>query len=98
MDIIRKVSVIFIFVALLSFVGISADAEHNAKININTANIEEWVSLQGIGEKKAESIVEHREKIGSFATIDDLKTVKGVGDKIFNKIKHLIVVEWFPIF
>ena len=93
MDVIRKVSVILIFVALLSFVGGSADAEHNAKININTANIEKLMSLKGIGEKKAESIVEYREKIGSFTTIDELKGVKGVGDKIFNKIKHLIVVE-----
>ena len=93
MDVIRRVSVTLIFVALVSFVGGIADAEHNAKININTATIEELMSLKGIGEKKAESIVEHREKFGSFATIDDLKGVKGVGDKIFNKIKDLIAVE-----
>ncbi len=93
MDVIRKVSVILIFVALVSFVGGFADAEHNAKVNINTATIEELMSLKGIGEKKAESIVEHREKIGSFTTIEDLKGVKGVGDKIFNTIKHLIAVE-----
>ena len=93
MDVIRKVSVILIFVALISFVGEYADAEHNTKININTATIEELMSLNGIGEKKAESIVEHREKFGSFSTIEDLKGVKGVGDKIFNKIKDQIVVE-----
>ncbi len=93
MDVIRKVSVILIFVALVSFVGGFADAEHKTKININTATIDELMSLKGIGEKKAESIVEHREKIGSFTTIDDLKGVKGVGDKIFNKIKDLIAVE-----
>ncbi len=93
MEIIRKVSVILIFVALVSFVGGFANAEHNAKVNINTATVEELMSLKGIGEKKAESIVEHREEFGSFATIDDLKGVKGVGDKIFNKIKDQIVVE-----
>ena len=93
MDVIRKVSVILIFVALVSFVGGFADAEDNAKININTATIEELMSLQGIGEKKAESIVEYREKFGSFTTIEDLKGVKGVGDKIFSKIKDQIVVE-----
>ncbi len=93
MDVIRKVSVILIFVALVSFVGGFADAEHNAKVNINTASVEQLTALQGIGEKKAESIIEHREKFGSFATIEDLKSVKGVGDKIFSKIKDLIATE-----
>jgi competence protein ComEA len=93
MDVIRKVSIILIFVALVSFVGGFADAEDNAKININTATIEELMSLKGIGEKKAESIVEHREKFGSFTTIEDLKGVNGVGDKIFSIIKDQIVTE-----
>ena len=93
MDVIRKVSVILIFVVLVSFVSSFADAEHNSKVNINTATVQELMSLKGIGEKKARSIAEHREKIGSFATIEDLKDVKGIGGKIFNKIKDLIVVE-----
>ena len=93
MDVIRKVCFVFMLVALVSYVGGLAGAEDNAKININTATIEELASLQGIGKKKAKSIVEHREKAGSFATIEDLKDVKGVGDKIFNKIKDQIAVE-----
>ncbi len=93
MDVIRKVSVALIFVALVSFVGSFADAAHSAKVNINTATVEELKSLKGIGERKAESIVEHREKIGSFATIDELKGVKGIGNKIFRKIKDHIAIE-----
>jgi competence protein ComEA len=93
MDVIRKVCFVFVLVALVSFVGGLAGAEDSAKININTATMEELTSLQGIGEKKAESIVEHREKAGSFATIEDLKDVNGVGDKIFDKIKDQITVE-----
>ncbi len=93
MDVIRKVSIVLLFVALASFVGGFADAEHNAKVNINTATIEELMSLKGIGKKKAESIVEHREKNGPFAAIEDLKGVNGVGEKIFSKIEHLISIE-----
>ncbi len=93
MDVIRKVAVILIFAALVSFVSNLADAEHSAKVNINTATVEELMSLKGIGEKKAESIVEHREEIGSFATIDELRGVKGIGDKIFSKIKDHIAIE-----
>ncbi len=93
MDVIRKVAVILIFAALVSFVSNLADAEHSAKVNINTATVEELMSLKGIGEKKAESIVEHREETGSFATIDELKGVKGIGDKIFSKIKDHIAIE-----
>ena len=93
MEVIRKVAVILIFVALVTFVSNLADAEHSAKVNINTATVEELMSLNGIGEKKAESIVEYREEIGSFVTIDELKGVKGIGDKIFNKIKDHIAIE-----
>ncbi len=93
MDVIRRVSVVLVFVALVSFVGSFADAEHNAKVNINTATVEELMSLKGIGETKAESIVGHREKFGSFAAIDDLKGVKGIGDKIFSKIREQITIE-----
>jgi competence protein ComEA len=93
MEVIRRVAVILIFAVLVTFVSNLADAEHSAKVNINTATVEELMSLKGIGEKKAESIVEYREEIGSFATIDELKGVKGIGDKVFNKIKNRIAIE-----
>ncbi|MEK6765500.1 MAG: ComEA family DNA-binding protein [Planctomycetota bacterium] len=89
----RKVYFVFILVALVAFIGGLSGAEEKAKTNINTATIEELASLQGIGEKKAESIVEHRGKVGPFTTIEDLKDVKGIGDKIFDKIKDQIAVE-----
>ena len=92
MDVIRKVAVILVFAVLISSVSNFADAEHSAKVNINTATVEELMSLKGIGEKKAESIVEYREEIGSFVSIDELKGVKGIGDKIFSKIKDHIVI------
>ncbi|MCP4253423.1 MAG: helix-hairpin-helix domain-containing protein [Candidatus Scalindua sp.] len=93
MDVIRKVAVILVFAALVSFVSNLADAEHSAKVNINTATVKELKSLKGIGKKKAKSIVKYREEFGSFASIDDLKGVKGIGDKVFNKIRDHIAIE-----
>ncbi len=67
--------------------------EANVKVNINTATAEELSTLEGIGEMKAESIIEYRNNHGHFTKVEDLKNVKGIGDKIFEKIKDQITVE-----
>ncbi|GLI34466.1 ComEA family DNA-binding protein [Desulforhabdus amnigena] len=64
-----------------------------AKVNINTANAAELEKLPGIGPKIAEQIVQHRDANGPFKTVEDLKSVKGVGDKKFEAIKAKIAVE-----
>lgn len=62
-------------------------------INLNTAGIDELVSLPGIGESTAEKIIEYRNKKGKFKKIQDLMKVKGIGEKKFEKIKEYIVTE-----
>ncbi len=64
----------------------------DSKININTATKEELVTLNGIGDSKAEAIIEYRKKNGNFNSIDDIKNVSGFGDSIFAKIKDSITV------
>jgi competence protein ComEA len=58
-----------------------------AKININTADAEQLATLPGIGQVKAEAIIKYREDKGKFKNINDLKEVKGIGDKLIEKIK-----------
>lgn len=60
------------------------------KISINTASIEELMTLTGIGEAKAKDIISYREKNGPFKTIEDIKNVSGIGDSVFAKIKENI--------
>ncbi len=63
-----------------------------AKININTATVEELIQLPHIEPKTAEKIIKYRETYGTFKSIEDIMNVKGIGPKIFAKIKHIITV------
>ena len=64
-----------------------------AKVNVNTATVQELEALPGIGNAKAEAIVKHREANGKFKAIEDLTQVKGVGDKILEKISKEVEVK-----
>jgi competence protein ComEA len=63
------------------------------KVNINTASIEELMSLEGIGSTYAQRIVEFRENNGSFQAPEDIMKVKGVGEKMFQANKDRIMVK-----
>lgn len=61
-------------------------------VNINTAGKEELMTLPGIGEAKAESILSYRQENGSFGTIEEIKQISGIKDSVFEKIKNRITV------
>lgn len=63
----------------------------NSLININTANKEQLVSLPGIGESKAQDIIEFR-KTKPFKDIEELKNVNGIGENLFERIKDKITI------
>lgn len=67
--------------------------EGSQKVNLNTADIEELMTLNGIGETKAESILKYRERVGNFQTIEELMKVSGIGEALFERIRDDIVVE-----
>lgn len=61
-------------------------------ININTASLEQLMSLSGIGESKAKSIISYREENGNFKAIEDITKVSGIGQALYEKIKDYITV------
>ncbi len=61
-------------------------------ININTADIEELDTLEGIGAKTAEAIISYREQNGAFKTVNELCEVSGIGTSTLDKIKEYIKV------
>ena len=62
------------------------------KININTASKKELITLDGVGKKAADRIIEYR-KDKPFEKIEELMNVKGIGKKKFEKNKDLITVK-----
>lgn len=73
--------------------GDKSITEQDSKlININTSSASELQSLNGVGEKKAEKIIQFREENGSFKTIEDLKKVDGIGEKTFDSLKSQITI------
>ncbi|MEK7542500.1 MAG: helix-hairpin-helix domain-containing protein [Patescibacteria group bacterium] len=62
------------------------------KININIASYEELQEITGVGEVIAQRIIDYREQNGPFQKIEDIKSVKGVGDATFEKMKDEITI------
>lgn len=64
----------------------------NTLININTASAGELTSLSGIGQSRADAIIEYRQSNGKFQSIEDIMKIPGIKQGIFNKIKNKISV------
>lgn len=70
-----------------------SDSNKNTIVNINTCTLEELLSINGIGESKAKSIIEYRENVGLFTSKEDIMKVSGIGDSLYDKIKDYITTE-----
>ncbi len=70
-----------------------AEQSANSKININTADAEQLITLSGIGESRAKDIITYRESHGGFRRIEDIMNVSGIKESIFDRIKERITVE-----
>ena len=69
------------------------EVEKEGKVNINTATVEELKTLKGIGEKKAEAIIEYRKKNGSFKNKEELMKVRGIGKKLYESFQERVIVQ-----
>ena len=67
-------------------------AHTDAKININTASLEALMSLTGIGEVKAQAIIDYRNENGPFRSVEELVNVSGIGEKTLDKLRDQITV------
>ena len=64
----------------------------DGKVDLNRAGKEELMTLPGIGETKAEAILQYRKEHGPFQTIEELMQVSGIGEALFEKIKNRVKI------
>lgn len=62
-------------------------------VNINSADREQLMTLPGIGQSKADKIIEYREKNGGFKSTEDLMLISGIKEGLYNKVKDKIVAK-----
>ena len=82
---------------LLALVVALAAPLADAALNLNTATKDELVALSGIGPAKAQAILDYRSQHGGFKSVDELKDVKGIGARRFEKLKPELTVVPAPV-
>ena len=71
----------------------ASNTKENKKVNLNKASLEELKQVKGLGGKRAQDIIDHRETSGKFKSVDDLKKVSGIGAKTVEKLKEYVTVD-----
>ena len=89
----RKPSKIAMCILLISLVAVPVLLMAAEEINLNTATLEELMTLDRIGPKYAQRIIDYRETHGAFEQIEDIMKVKGIGPKTFEANKDKITIE-----
>ena len=73
--------------------GTTPSTSKEKKVNLNKASLEELKQVKGLGGKRAQDIIDHREANGKFKSVDELKKVSGIGAKTIEKLRDYVTVD-----
>ncbi|GIW40220.1 MAG: hypothetical protein KatS3mg076_0797 [Candidatus Binatia bacterium] len=85
------------FCLLALATGVAKAGGQDGKVNVNTASVEELMTLKRIGRVTAERIVAHRNEHGPFRKIEDLLAVRGIGPETLEAFRDQVTVEPVPL-
>ena len=88
---ITKAVAVGLFCGLVALPFGRVHAAGAGRVDLNSASVEELAQLPGIGPAKAQAIVSHR-SANPFRKPEDLRDVKGIGDKLYEQLKDQITV------
>jgi competence protein ComEA len=72
---------------------VSTPAGADAKVNINSADVKELMTLNGVGQKVADRIVAYREAHGPFKKAEEVRKVEGIGQGLWERNRQRIVIK-----
>ena len=75
-----------------SITNLDGIINQSGKVSLNSATIEELMTLPGIGEGRAKLIIEYRNQNNGFKNIEEIMNIKGVGEKVFEKLKAYLTL------
>lgn len=70
----------------------NSDTGVSYPINLNTATVEELVSIDGLGESRASAIIEYRDYLGGYTSVEQIKEISGIGDVTYAKLAPYLTV------
>lgn len=76
----------------VSYVNQNNNSSASYPLNLNKCTAEELMTIKGIGESKANSIIAYRDVIGGYTSVEQLKDISGIGDTVYSKILPYVTV------
>jgi competence protein ComEA len=89
----RKLVVLSLGLMVAAVLALATPAlAESSPVDVNTATVAELTAVNGIGPAKAQAIIDYRKDHGGFESLEDLTMVRGIGDKMLERIRpHLTV-------